>query len=40
VKLDLAAAKQKGKARKAAVASEVMEIALRDIEKANLVAEI
>lgn len=40
VKIDPAAAKQKGKARKVAVASEVMEIALRDIEKANLVAEI
>ena len=40
VKIDLTAAKQKGKARKTAVASEVMEIALRDIEKANLVAEI
>src|SRR6185312_1916024 len=40
VKIDPAAAMQKGKARKVAVASEVMEIALRDIEKANLVAEI
>ena len=40
-KIDLAAVKQKGKAKKAAAgASEVMEIALRDIEKANLVAEI
>ena len=44
VKLDLAATKQKGKARKAVAAAgaseQVMEIALRDIEKANLVAEI
>ena len=44
VKIDLAAIKQKGKARKAAAApgasDQVMEIALRDIEKANLVAEI
>jgi ribosome maturation factor RimP len=37
--LDLAAVKQKGKAKKAAVA-ETMEIRLRDVEKANLVAEI
>ena len=37
--IDLAAVKQKGKAKKAAVA-ETMEIALRDVEKANLVAEI
>jgi ribosome maturation factor RimP len=37
--LDLATVKQKGKAKKAAVA-ETMEIALRDVEKANLVAEI
>jgi ribosome maturation factor RimP len=37
--LDLAAVKQKGKAKKAAVA-ETMEIALKDVEKANLVAEI
>jgi ribosome maturation factor RimP len=37
--LDLAAVKQKGKAKKAAVA-ETMEIQLRDVEKANLVAEI
>jgi len=37
--LDLAAVKQKGKAKKAAVA-ETMEIKLRDVEKANLVAEI
>jgi len=39
-KIDPAAAKQQGKARKAAAASEEMEIALREIEKANLVAEI
>ena len=37
--LDLAAVKQKGKAKKAAVA-ETMEIKLRDVEKANLIAEI
>jgi len=37
--IDLAAVKQKGKAKKAAVA-ETMEIKLRDVEKANLVAEI
>jgi ribosome maturation factor RimP len=44
VKIDLAAVKQKGKAKKAAAAGgasdEEMEIALREIEKANLVAEI
>jgi ribosome maturation factor RimP len=40
VKIELGAVKQKGKAKKAATASEVIEIALRDIEKANLVAEI
>lgn len=40
VKIDLAAVKQKGKARKAAVASELLEIPFRDVEKANLVAEI
>ncbi len=44
VKIDLAAVKQKGKAKKAAAAAgasdEEMEIALREIEKANLVAEI
>jgi ribosome maturation factor RimP len=44
VKLDLAATKQKGNARKAVAAAgasdQVMEIALPDIEKANLVAEI
>jgi ribosome maturation factor RimP len=39
LKLDLAAVKQKGKAKKAAVA-EVMEIALKDVEKANLVVEL
>ncbi len=37
--LDVGAVKQKGKAKKAAVA-DVMEIALKDVEKANLVAEI
>jgi len=37
--IDLAAVKQKGKAKKAAVA-ETMEIRLKDVEKANLVAEI
>lgn len=37
--LDLAAVKQKGKARKAA-AAELMEIPLKDVEKANLVAEL
>ena len=41
VKIDLAAVKQKGRAKKAASgASQEMEIALREIEKANLVAEI
>jgi ribosome maturation factor RimP len=39
MKIDLAAVKQKGKAKKAAVA-DVMEIALKDVEKANLVVEI
>jgi ribosome maturation factor RimP len=39
LRVDLAAVKQKGKAKKAAVA-DVMEIALKDVEKANLVAEI
>jgi ribosome maturation factor RimP len=37
--MDLAAVKQKGKAKKAAVA-ELMEIELKNVEKANLVAEI
>jgi ribosome maturation factor RimP len=37
--LDLAAVKQKGKAKKAA-AAETMEIALKNVEKANLVVEI
>ena len=37
--VDLAAVKQKGKAKKAAVA-ETIEIALGDVEKANLVAEL
>src|ERR1019366_4767026 len=39
LKIDLAAVKQKGKAKKAAVA-EMIEIALGNVEKANLVAEI
>ena len=39
LRIDLAAVKQKGKAKKAAVA-DVMEIALKNVEKANLVAEI
>src|ERR1039457_3921885 len=39
LKIDLAGVKQKGKAKKAA-AADVMEIALKDVEKANLVAEI
>jgi ribosome maturation factor RimP len=39
VKIDLTAAKQKGKAKKAAVA-ETIELALKDLEKANLVVEI
>jgi ribosome maturation factor RimP len=39
LKIDLAAVKQKGKAKKAAVA-EIVEIALGNVEKANLVAEI
>ena len=38
LRIDLAAIKQKGKAKKAAVA-DVMEIALKDVEKANLVIE-
>lgn len=38
-RLDLAAVKQKGKAKKA-VASEILELPLKDIEKANLVPEI
>jgi ribosome maturation factor RimP len=37
--IDLAAVKQKAKAKKAAVA-ETMEIPLKDVEQANLVAEI
>jgi ribosome maturation factor RimP len=37
--VDLAAVKQKGNAKKAAVA-ETMEIALKDVEKANLVIEL
>ena len=39
LRIDLAAVKQKGKARKAAVA-ETIEIELSNVEKANLVAEI
>ncbi len=39
IKIDLAAVKQKGKAKKAAVA-ELIELPLKDVEKANLVAEI
>jgi len=39
LKIDLAAVKQKGKAKKAAVA-DMLEIALKNVEKANLVAEI
>jgi ribosome maturation factor RimP len=39
VRIDLAGIKQKGKAKKAAVA-DVMEIPLKDVEKANLVVEI
>ena len=38
LKIDLAAVKQKGKAKKAAVA-DVIEIALANVEKANLVVE-
>jgi ribosome maturation factor RimP len=37
--LDLSAVKQKGKAKKAAT-EQTIEIALSDVEKANLVAEI
>ena len=37
--IDLAAVKQKGKAKKAAVAN-LIEIELKNVEKANLVAEI
>lgn len=39
LKIDLAAVKQKGKAKKAAVA-EMIEISLANVEKANLVVEI
>ena len=39
LRIDLAAVKQKGKAKKAAVA-DVLEIELKNVEKANLVAEI
>src|SRR6201996_4075643 len=38
--LDLAAVKQKGKAKKAAEKSQTAEIELANVEKANLVAEI
>jgi ribosome maturation factor RimP len=38
LRIDLAAIKQKGKAKKAV--ADVMEIALKDVEKANLVIEI
>jgi ribosome maturation factor RimP len=37
--MDVAAVKQKGKTKKAAVA-ELIEIGLKNVEKANLVAEI
>jgi ribosome maturation factor RimP len=39
IRVDLAGVKQKSKAKKAAVA-DVMEIGLKDVEKANLVAEL
>ena len=39
LKIDLAAVKQKGKAKKAAVA-ETLEIELKNVEKANLVVEM
>jgi ribosome maturation factor RimP len=39
IRIDLAGVKQKGKAKKAPVA-DVMEIALKDVEKANLVVEL
>ena len=39
LKIDLAAVKQKGKAKKAAVA-DVMEIELKNVEKANLMVEL
>jgi len=39
VKIDVAAVKQKGKAKKAAVEAQALEIPLRYVEKANLVAE-
>lgn len=38
--LDLSAIKQKGKSKKAATATQTVEIALSNVEKANLVAEI
>jgi ribosome maturation factor RimP len=40
LKMDLGAVKQKGKAKKAAVAAETVEIELKNVEKANLVVEI
>jgi len=40
VKIDLGAVKQKRKAKKTAAEAQVLEIPLRDVEKANLVAEI
>jgi ribosome maturation factor RimP len=39
LRMDVAAVKQKGKTKKAAVA-ELIEIGLKNVEKANLVAEI
>jgi ribosome maturation factor RimP len=39
LKIDVAAVKQKGNAKKAAVA-ETIEIELKNLEKANLVVEI
>ena len=40
VKLDLSAVKQKGKAKKASAGLDIVEIALSNVEKAQLVAEI
>ncbi|MBW8746888.1 MAG: ribosome maturation factor RimP [Acidobacteria bacterium] len=40
VKLDLSAVKQKGKAKKASAGLDTVEIALSNVEKAQLVAEI
>jgi ribosome maturation factor RimP len=39
LRINLSAVKQKGKAKKAAIA-DVLEIELKNVEKANLVAEI